>query len=101
MAKKIKKSAKLPPGQPTWSALRLPAPAIEGQTMTVSASVPEILVQSVRKAIGSREFSMFVTRALERELLRLNRLRFVEETERVTGPLDPDEIEHARRAILE
>ena len=98
-SKKTQKSVTGPPGQPAWSALRLPAPITEGQTVTVSASVPEVLVRSVREAIGTREFSLFVTRALERELLRLDRLRFVEETERVTGPIDPEEIEHARRAI--
>jgi hypothetical protein len=53
----------------------------------------------VRERIGSREFSQFVTRSMERELIRLNRVQFVDDVVRETGPLDRSAVEAARRLI--
>jgi hypothetical protein len=80
-------------------AATLSAGIAEGPTETISASVPSSLVRLVRQRVGAREFSQFVTRSMERELTRLNRAQFVADVEQETGPLDPAEVEAARRLI--
>lgn len=69
------------------------------QTETISASVPAALVRRVRARIQKREFSQFVTRSLERELVRLNRLQLIDEIVAKSGELDPTELAAARRLI--
>jgi hypothetical protein len=76
-----------------------PSSTSVGATETISASVPTTLVRQVRERIGAREFSQFVTRSMERELIRQNRANFVADVERESGPLSPDEIEAARRLL--
>jgi hypothetical protein len=66
---------------------------------TIAASVPSSLVRRVREQIGPREFSQFVSRSMERELVRLNREQFVADFVREIGPLDQDAVEAARRLI--
>ena len=69
------------------------------QTETISASVPAALVQRVRARVGKREFSQFVARSIERELVRLNRLQLVDEIVAKSGELDPAELSATRRLI--
>lgn len=85
------------PAPKPYSALGADLPA--AQTETISASVPAALVQRVRARIGKREFSQFVTRSIERELVRLNRLQLVDEIVAKSGELDPTELAVARRLI--
>jgi hypothetical protein len=68
-------------------------------TETISASVPSALVERVRARVGKREFSQFVTRSIERELIRLNRRQLVEDIVEASGPLDPAEVAAARRLL--
>jgi predicted GTPase len=66
-------------------------------TETISASVPSDLVAGVRKLVGKRGFSQFVTRALKKEVLRQNRLAFLAEYEKHAGPVDQAEVERIRQ----
>ena len=86
-----------PTPTPAYSALVADVSA--GQTETISASVPAALVKRVRARIGKREFSQFVTRSIERELVRLNRLQLIDEIVAKSGELDPEELLAARRLI--
>ncbi len=79
----------------------MPQPMSEGPTETVSASVPSELVERVRASIGPREFSSFVSYAMERELVRLNRARFLALMEGEAGPPDPKDVEYFERALRE
>jgi hypothetical protein len=65
----------------------------------VSATIPARLAQEVRARSGPRAFSAFVTRAIERELVRLSRLAFVTDVEERTGPLDADLVTEWRRRL--
>jgi hypothetical protein len=76
------------------------AAAGDADRMTiVSATIPARLAQEVRARSGPRAFSAFVTRAIERELVRLSRLAFVADVEERTGPLDPDLVTEWRRRL--
>ena len=82
------------------SAARPKAPrTVEGSTETIAASVPSSLVKEVREHVGKGEFSRFVAQALRRELVRLNRAKFVADFESEFGALDKKAVERARRAI--
>ena len=72
---------------------------IGGPTETISATVPTVLVRNVRDRVGPREFSQFVTRAITRELVRLNREAFVADVVKATGPLDSKEVAAWRKVI--
>lgn len=72
---------------------------VAGATETIAASVPSALVREVRQHVGKGEFSRFVASALRRELVRLNRARFISDFESEFGPLDKKAVERARRAI--
>ncbi|HTA39433.1 MAG TPA: hypothetical protein VK760_10165 [Candidatus Acidoferrales bacterium] len=75
--------------------------SFSGPTETISASVPVLLVERVREKIGRREFSQFVSRSIQRELVRLYRLEFVAAIEAKSGTLDEQALDDARRMILE
>jgi hypothetical protein len=70
-------------------------------TETVAASLPADLVRKVRETVGPREFSAFIASSVARELVRLRRAQFVADVVRHSGPLDPREIEKARRLICD
>lgn len=71
----------------------------EGATETIAASVPSSLVKEVRERVGKGEFSRFIARAMQHELVRLNRSKFVADFEEKFGVLDQKAIDRARRAI--
>ena len=71
----------------------------EGATETIAASVPSALVKEVREHVGKGEFSRFVAQALRRELVRLNRAKFVADFEAEFGALDKKAVDRARRAL--
>ena len=77
------------------------AEMLEGPTETVAVSIPRHLAQRLRKTMKKGGFSQFVTRAITREAIRQNRLAFVADVERATGPLDPKAVEAAERLLLE
>lgn len=85
------------PAPPAYSALAVDIGI--GQTETISASVPSALVERVRARVQKREFSQFVTRSIERELVRLNRLQLIDEIVAKSGELDAAELLAARRLI--
>jgi hypothetical protein len=82
------------------SAVRPKAPRpLQGATETIAASVPSTLVKEVREHVAKGEFSRFVAQALRRELVRLNRAKFVADFESDFGALDKKAVDRARRAI--
>ena len=72
-----------------------------GATITISASVPEHLVELIRESVGKRGFSKFVTQSLKREILRLRRLEYVAEFEAEHGKISQDDLDWARRALAD
>jgi hypothetical protein len=72
-----------------------------GPTRTISASVPLSLINEVRERVGARGFSQFVSRAMARELARLNREKFLAEAIEHHGPLDAKAVAAARKLLLE
>ncbi len=86
--------------KPTQAELAI-AEMLDGPTETIAASIPRRLAQHLRKRIERGRFSQFVTRAITREAIRLNRLALVANVERATGPLDPEAVEAAERLLLE
>jgi hypothetical protein len=82
------------------SATKVPQRA-HSATVTISASVPEHVVKVIRSQVGAREFSQFVTRSLERELVRMNRVKFIDHVVQHSGPLTPKEIARARRLLAD
>jgi hypothetical protein len=72
-----------------------------GPTTTISATVPKTILEQVRESVGSRGLSAFVTKALRRELIRINRERYVAMVEAESGPLSEEELARARRILSE
>ncbi len=72
-----------------------------GPTQTISATIPENILQQVRETVGRRGLSAFVTKALRRELIRMNRERYVAMVEAESGPLPEALLAEARRMLSE
>lgn len=73
----------------------------EGPATRVSLSLPEGTAEAIRRRVGKREFSAFITAVVEREL----RGRILDEHlagyERRKGPISAQEQERARRVFDE
>jgi hypothetical protein len=70
----------------------------ETRTEKVSVSLPTDLTSEVRKRVGSRGFSGYVTRAVRRQVERDNLDALLAEMEAVNGPV-PDDLLAAVEAL--
>jgi Arc/MetJ-type ribon-helix-helix transcriptional regulator len=73
----------------------------EGPATRVSLSLPEGTAEAIRKRVGKREFSAFITAAVERELRGQILDEYLADYERRKGPVSADEQERARRVFDE
>jgi len=70
-----------------------------GPNVRISATVPKNILLQVRGALGKRGLSAFVTKALRRELIRINRAKYVAMVESESGPLPEALLARARRIL--
>lgn len=73
----------------------------EGPAVRVSLSLPEGTAQAIRGRAGKREFSAFITAAVERELRGQTLDEYLADYERREGPVPDADRESARRAFDE
>jgi hypothetical protein len=73
----------------------------EGPATRVSLSLPEGTAEAIRQRVGRREFSAFITAAVERELRGQILDEYLAEYERRRGPVSAEEQERARRVFGE
>ncbi|MET9845206.1 hypothetical protein ACFZC6_23125 [Streptomyces ossamyceticus] len=73
----------------------------EGPATRVSLSLPEGTAEAIRQRVGKREFSAFITEAVERELRGQILDEYLAAYEQRKGPISPDEQERARRVFDE
>ncbi|MDQ1045820.1 hypothetical protein QFZ76_004056 [Streptomyces sp. V4I2] len=73
----------------------------EGPATRVSLSLPEGTAEAIRQRVGKREFSAFVTEAVERELRGQILDEYLAGYERRNGPISEQEHEGARRVFDE
>jgi hypothetical protein len=73
----------------------------EGPAIRVSLSLPEGTAEAIRKRVGKREFSAFITAAVERELRGQILDEYLADYERRKGPVSAGEQERARRVLDE
>ncbi|AXG78029.1 hypothetical protein [Streptomyces paludis] len=86
-----------PPPPPTPS----PYSVGEGPATRVSLSLPEGTAEAIRRRVGKREFSAFITLAVERELRGQILDEYLADYERRKGPVSEAEQERARRVFDE
>ncbi|MEU1430217.1 hypothetical protein ABZ412_24370 [Nocardia sp. NPDC005746] len=67
----------------------------EGPATRMSLSLPEGTAEAIRRRVGTREFSAFVTSAVERELRGLRLDEYPEDYERRRGALSETDRRHA------
>ncbi|MEV6558417.1 hypothetical protein AB0M22_22085 [Nocardia sp. NPDC051756] len=68
----------------------------EGPATRVSLSLPEGTAEAIRRRVGRREFSAFVTSAVERELRGMLLDEYLADHERRNGPLPEADRQRAR-----
>jgi hypothetical protein len=73
----------------------------EGPATRVSLSLPEGTAEAIRQRVGRREFSAFITAAVERELRGQILDEYLAEYERRKGPVSAEEQERARQVFDE
>lgn len=73
----------------------------EGPATRVSLSLPEGTAEAIRRRVGKREFSAFITEAVERELRGQIVDEYLADYERRHGPISEHEQERARRVFDE
>jgi hypothetical protein len=73
----------------------------EGPATRVSLSLPEGTAEAIRQRVGKREFSAFITAAVERELRGRILDEYLADYERRQGPLSEREQERARQVFDE
>ncbi len=73
----------------------------EGPATRVSLSLPEGTAEAIRQRVGKREFSAFITAAVERELRGQILDEYLADYERRKGPIPPAEQERARQVFDE
>ena len=71
----------------------------EGPATRVSLSLPEGTAEAIRQRVGTREFSAFITTAVERELRGQILDEYLADYEARKGPISSPERERARRAF--
>ncbi|WP_433498747.1 hypothetical protein ACQP1K_28390 [Sphaerimonospora sp. CA-214678] len=72
----------------------------EGPATRVSLSLPEGTAEAIRRRVGKREFSAFITSAVERELRGLILDEYLADYERRHGSI-PAEAQHRARQIFD
>jgi len=73
----------------------------EGPATRVSLSIPEGTAEAIRQRLGKREFSAFITGAVERELRGQILDEYLADYERRNGPVSEPEQERARKIFDE
>jgi hypothetical protein len=73
----------------------------EGPATRVSLSLPEGTAEAIRHRVGRREFSAFVTAAVERELRGQILDEYLADYERRKGPISARAQERARQILDE
>jgi Arc/MetJ-type ribon-helix-helix transcriptional regulator len=73
----------------------------EGPATRVSLSLPEGTAEEIRRRVGKREFSAFITAAVERELRGQILDEYLADYERRKGPISEQEQEHAHQVFDE
>lgn len=73
----------------------------EGPASRMSLSLPEGTAAAIRKRVGKREFSAFVTAAVERELRGQILDEYLADYTRRKGPVSAGEQERARQVFDE
>ncbi|MDX3711194.1 hypothetical protein [Streptomyces europaeiscabiei] len=73
----------------------------EGPATRVSLSLPEGTAEAIRQRVGKREFSAFITEAVERELRGRVLDEYLADYEQRKGPISADEEARARRVFDE
>jgi Arc/MetJ-type ribon-helix-helix transcriptional regulator len=73
----------------------------EGPATRVSLSLPEGTAEAIRRRVGKREFSAFITEAVERELRGQILDEYLADYERRQGAISEHEQERARRVFDE
>lgn len=73
----------------------------KGPATRVNLSLPEGTAEAIRKRVGKREFSAFITRAVERELRGQILDEYLADYERRKGPISGQEQDRARRIFDE
>jgi hypothetical protein len=73
----------------------------EGPATRVSLSLPEGTAEAIRQRVGKREFSAFITEAVERELRGQILDEYLADYERRKGPISAREQEQARQVFDE
>lgn len=73
----------------------------EGPAARVSLSLPEGTAEAIRSRVGKREFSAFVTAAVERELRGQILDEYLADYEQRRGPLSAESRQAARRVFDE
>jgi Arc/MetJ-type ribon-helix-helix transcriptional regulator len=73
----------------------------EGPATRVSLSLPEGTAEAIRQRVGKREFSAFITEAVERELRGQILDEYLADYEQRKGPISGEEQERARRVFDE
>jgi hypothetical protein len=73
----------------------------EGPATRVSLSIPEGTTEAIRQRVGKREFSAFITGAVERELRGRILDEYLADYERRNGPVSEPEQERARQIFDE
>ena len=71
----------------------------EGPAARVSLSLPEGTAEAIRQRVGKREFSAFITDAVERELRGRILDEYLADYEQRNGPVSAHEQERARRVL--
>ncbi|QYX79837.1 hypothetical protein [Streptomyces akebiae] len=73
----------------------------EGPATRVSLSLPEGTAEAIRQRVGKREFSAFITEAVERELRGQILDEYLADYEQRKGPISTEAQERARRVFDE
>lgn len=71
---------------------------MSGSAARLSVSVPSALASAVRRRVGARGLSGFVTRAIAHELEREQLGEFLGELDRTLGPVPEEQLRKVRRA---
>jgi hypothetical protein len=79
----------------------LPYSIGEGPAMRVSLSIPEGTAEAIRRRVGKREFSAFITAAVERELRGRILDEYLADYERRSGPVSASGQDRARQIFDE
>ncbi|MDR8408119.1 hypothetical protein MTP10_05160 [Nonomuraea sp. 3-1Str] len=71
----------------------------EGPSTRVSLSLPEGTAEAIRRRVGKREFSSFITAAVERELRGQILDEYLTDYERRNGPVPASDRDQARQVF--